>query len=93
MEPMRLPMDFGGVLLNVVVLLVGVLMILSFTALWSTIGGLMALLGFFNVRGEFNRPWWIFVALASGEEFKIERKSNEQIQRIYKALRQAIDNR
>jgi hypothetical protein len=93
MQPLQLPMSIvGGILLNSVVLVVGLLMIFSFTAIWSTIGVLLALMGFINVKSQFNRPWWITVELANGEELKLERTNKDEIERIYDALRTAIEN-
>lgn len=91
MQPLQRPFEFfGGFLLNFAVLLFGIWCIAQLKVGWI-IGGLIAIaLGGFNVRGQFKRPWWVNVKVGN-DEVRIERTNKDEVERIYSALRMAIE--
>jgi hypothetical protein len=91
MQPLQLPFEiFGGFLLNGALFLFGLWCIAQLTIGWILGGLVAAAIGGFNVRGQFNRPWWVTVK-AGGEEVRIQRTNKDEIDRIYVALRTAIE--
>ncbi len=89
-RPNQIPMDIGGgVLLNGALFLLGLYLIFQFSLIWSTLGVLMALLGGYNVKGEFVRGWWLKLQIVGIEEIEINRQSKAEIEAIYHAIRQA----
>jgi Family of unknown function (DUF6232) len=90
--PIQQPMDIGGgLLLNGGLAIVGLLGILSFSPIWMVLGLLAALLGGFNVRGEFRRPWWLRVKFTDGSEEKIVKQDRSSIYNLHAALQAALN--
>ncbi len=82
---------FGGFLLNLAVAIFGLYSILQFSWGWFGVGIIALLIGGFNVRSQFNRPWWVTVKVSDGEELRIQKESKEEIDRLYAALREAME--
>ncbi|PTY04529.1 hypothetical protein DB347_17600 [Opitutaceae bacterium EW11] len=92
MTPLQMPFEIlGGFLLNGVLAVIGLGMILSLSPIVMVIGLVLGGIGGFNVYGQFHRPWWINVTLVQGEELRIQREKKAEIDAIYVALRQALD--
>ncbi|MBT3044993.1 MAG: DUF6232 family protein [Candidatus Thiodiazotropha endolucinida] len=91
MQPLQMEFEFfGGFLLNGALALFGLWCISHFST-WWVIGGLVAVtIGGFNVKNEFNRPYWIPVKIA-GEVIRIERNNKTEIESIYSALRTVVE--
>lgn len=81
---------FGGFLLNGGLAVVGLMGILSFSPVWMVLGALAALLGGFNVRSQFRRPWFMFVNFTNGEKEMITRQSGGDIRKLYSSLKTAL---
>ncbi len=89
--PLQIPFElFGGFLLNAGLAFLGLLGILSFSPLWMVLGALAGLLGGFNVRSQFRRPWFIFVDFSNGEKERITRKTEAEIRQLYSSLHTAL---
>jgi len=91
-QPLQIPFDFiGGFLLNGALLLFGVWGIAHFEIGWLIGGGIAALIGGFNVWGQFHRHWWVTVEIAGTSPMRIQRAKKDEILAIYSALRTAIE--
>jgi len=89
-EPAQRPLQiFSGFLLNGIVCLFGLWAIAHFSLGWIITGVMAVLVGSFNMREEFNRPWLMFVRLGD-EEMQIRRLRKGEIDRIYIALCRAL---
>lgn len=89
--PLQIPFEFfGGFLMNGALLLFGLWGIAHFTIGWLIGGVIAALLGGFNVWGQFNRHWWVTVEIAGTAPMRIQRAKKDEIHDIYSALRTAI---
>ena len=65
-RPLQLPLElFGGLLLNAGLFVIGLWGISTFSWLWGQLGLAAAVIGGFNVWGQFNRPYWVTVQLGS----------------------------
>lgn len=81
---------FGGFLLNGGLAFLGLMGVLSFSPLWMLLGAIAALIGGFNVRNQFRRPWFMFVNFSNGEKEMITRQNEADIRKLYAALQTAL---
>jgi hypothetical protein len=88
--PFREPMMVGGLLVNVVLFLVGIALLMSFS-LWSIGGLLLCAITGFVIYSAITRGYFISVYLNSGEDFNIEKKDRDGIIYLHRALAAAIE--
>lgn len=90
-QPRQLDFPIGAFLLNALFCLIGLGLLFEFSTGAVVVGLIFAAICGVNIHSMFQRPWWVTVTLAGGEELRLSRKKKDEIDGIYRGLRTAME--